>query len=85
MFKLVYWGIAALLVSGADSAAMSLSEAVRLAVETNPNVEAAEARYRQSEQRLKQSMGRLYPEIDILGEYGKYKIDRPEGLGPDVN
>lgn len=85
MFKIVYWGIATLLASGASSAAMSLNEAVRQAVATNPKVDAAEANYRATEELLNQSMGRLYPEIDLLGEYGKYKIDRPEGLAPDVN
>ncbi len=85
MYKICCWGVAALLASVSSSAAMSLSEAVRLAVATNPKIEAAEANYRASEEVLRQSLGRLFPEVDLLGEYGKQRIDRPEGLGPDVN
>ena len=65
--------------------AMPLDEAVRLAVATNPKIEAAEATYRATEETLKQAMGRLMPEINLRMEYGKQKIDRPQGLGPDVN
>ena len=74
------------LFSGYFSAtAMPLDEAVRLAVSTNPKIEAAEATYRATEETLNQALGRLLPEINVRLEYGKQKIDRPEGLGPNVN
>lgn len=64
---------------------MTLSEALQYAVATNPRIEAAEANYRATEQVYKQSLGRLFPEIDLRAEYGPQKIDRPLGLGPEVN
>ncbi len=67
------------------AAAMSLKEAVSLAVSTNPNVEAARASRRATEYVLDQAKGRFLPEVDLRAEYGKQKIDRPQGLGPDVN
>ncbi|MCB1462761.1 MAG: TolC family outer membrane protein [Nitratireductor sp.] len=64
---------------------MSLKEAVSQAVTSNPRVEAARASHRATEYVLDQAKGRFLPEIDLRAEYGKQKIDRPEGLGPDVN
>ncbi|MEC9343715.1 MAG: TolC family outer membrane protein [Pseudomonadota bacterium] len=64
---------------------MSLQEAVSEAVTSNPRVEAARASHRATEHVLRQSMGRFLPEINLRAEYGKQKIDRPEGLGPEVN
>jgi outer membrane protein, adhesin transport system len=65
--------------------AMSLREAVEVAVNTNPRVEAAQANQRATEYVLDQATGRLFPEIDLFADYGKQRIDRPLGLGPDVN
>lgn len=75
----------AFMCGSAAAGAMSLREAVDYAVNTNPRVEAAQASRRATDYVLKQAQGRLFPEIDVNADYGKQKIDRPRGLGPDVN
>jgi len=65
--------------------AMSLREAVQQAVLTNPRIEAAQANQRASRYGLDQAKGRLFPEIELNADTGAQRIDRPNGLGPDVN
>ena len=65
--------------------AMSLREAVQQAVLTNPRIEAAQASQRASRYGLDQARGRLFPEIELNADTGAQRIDRPNGLGPDVN
>ncbi len=65
--------------------ATSLREAVEKAVQTNPRIEAAQASHRATQRVLDQAQGRLFPELDLSGDYGKQRIDRPQGLGPSVN
>ena len=67
------------------SHAVNLREAVRMAVETNPRIEAAEASYRATQRALEQARGRFLPEVDFSGDLGWQKINRPEGLGPFIN
>src|SRR6187455_3298499 len=78
---------AAIFLAGAsDSAqATSLREAVQQAVLTNPKIDAAQANRRASEYSFKQAKGRFLPEVDLDADVGQERIDRPEGLGPDVN
>jgi outer membrane protein, adhesin transport system len=81
------WAIfaGAMLWASGDASAMSLREAVETAVTTNPRIEAAQANQRATQEVLNQATGRLFPEIDLRADYGKQRIDRPLGLGPDVN
>lgn len=65
--------------------AMSLAEAVALGVATNPNVEVAQAGRRANDYVLKQAQGRFLPEVDVNADWGKQKIDQPEGFGPLIN
>jgi adhesin transport system outer membrane protein len=65
--------------------ATSLREAVQQAVLTNPRIDAAQANRRASEYNFKQAKGRFLPEIELDADVGQQKIDRPNGLGPDVN
>jgi adhesin transport system outer membrane protein len=65
--------------------ATSLQEAVQQAVQTNPRIDAAQANRRASEYGFKQAKGRFLPEVQVYADVGPQKIDRPEGLGPDVN
>lgn len=76
---------AVLLVIPTIANAASLADVVREAVATNPSITAAQASKSASLRVLDQAKGRFLPEIDISADYGKQKIDRPEGLGPDVN
>ena len=69
----------------AEAHATSLQQAVRWAIETNPKIDAAQANYRATEYVLEQAKGRLFPEIELSGDVGEQVIDRPNGLGPDVN
>ncbi|MDQ2634605.1 MAG: TolC family outer membrane protein [Pseudomonadota bacterium] len=65
--------------------ATSLREAVQQAVLTNPRIDAAQANRRASEYSFKQAKGRFLPELELNADVGQQRIDRPEGLGPDVN
>ena len=65
--------------------ATSLREAVQQAVLTNPRIDAAQASRRATEYLFKQAKGRFLPEVELNADAGKQKIDRPEGLAPDVN
>jgi adhesin transport system outer membrane protein len=78
---------AALLLAGltVHAQATSLQEAVQQAVQTNPRIDAAQANRRASEYSFKQAKGRFLPEVEVFADVGRQKIDRPEGLGPDVN
>lgn len=78
---------AAILLAGMTvyAQATSLQEAVQQAVQTNPRIDAAQANRRASEYSFKQAKGRFLPEVEVLADVGRQKIDRPEGLGPDVN
>ena len=64
---------------------MSLREAVQQAVLTNPKIEAAQSAQRASRYGLDQAKGRLFPEVDLDADIGQQRINRPNGLGPDVN
>jgi adhesin transport system outer membrane protein len=77
----------ALLLAGVTvhAQATSLQEAVQQAVQTNPRIDAAQANRRASEYSFKQAKGRFLPEVEVFADVGRQKIDRPEGLGPDVN
>ena len=68
-----------------DSSATTLSEAVQQAVLTNPKIDAAQANRRANEYLFKQAKGRFLPEVELGADIGQQKIDRPNGLGPDVN
>ena len=65
--------------------ATTLREAVQQAVLTNPKIDAAQANRRANEYSFKQAKGRFLPELELNADIGQQKIDRPEGLGPDVN
>ena len=65
--------------------ATTLREAVQQAVLTNPRIDAAQANRRANEYSFKQAKGRFLPELELNADIGQQKIDRPEGLGPDVN
>ena len=72
-------------LAGDAAFAMSLQEAVHQAVNTHPQIYAAQAGFRASGYVLGQAQGRFFPEVDVDADVGKQKIDRPEGLGPDIN
>ncbi len=65
--------------------AASLVDAIRVAIATNPRIEAALANRRATEFVLKQAQGRFLPEVDLKADIGKERINRPEGIGPLVN
>lgn len=65
--------------------AESLAGAVKAAVATNPQITAAQFNRRATDYTLDQSIGRFFPEVELSGDLGKQRVDRPEGLGPLVN
>ena len=82
------WGTAvaiAMATTTFHAQATTLREAVQQAVLTNPKIDAAQANRRANEYSFKQAKGRFLPELELNADIGRQKIDRPEGLGPDVN
>ena len=65
--------------------AESLADVVRQAVATNPSITAAQASRSASLSVLDQAKGRFLPELDVSADIGREKIDRPQGLVPDLN
>lgn len=74
-----------LFLSPGLAAAETLHDAVRKAVETNPSITAAQANRGATLKVYDQAKGRFLPEVDLHADWGKQRVDRPLGLGPDVN
>ncbi len=74
-----------LLIQATACEAITLREAVQRTVETNPAIEAARANRRATDFEMKQAQGRALPQMTLEADVGRERIDRPEGLGPDVN
>lgn len=80
--------MAAAVAAGAMSIpaqATSLRDAVQQAVLTNPKIDAAQANRRASEYTFKQARGRFLPEVEVGADIGQQRINRPEGIAPDIN
>ena len=77
--------LAGLFIGPAIGNAETIADVVSEAVATNPSVSAAQASRNATLRVLDQAKGRFLPEVDISADIGKQKIDRPEGLGPDIN
>lgn len=69
----------------AQSGAMTVQEAIRQAIRTNPDIKAAQASRRATDSVLDQAIGRYFPEAEINADIGFERIDRPNGFGPLVN
>ena len=82
----LYWAFVVVLFTLTEPlAAQTLRQAVSEAVNTNPRIEAAQANYRATLSVLDQARGRYFPEVDLTGDVGKQRVDRPNSLGPLVN
>ncbi|MEM7425829.1 MAG: TolC family outer membrane protein [Pseudomonadota bacterium] len=77
--------VAAVLATAPVASAMSLREAVRHTIETNPNVSASRAERMASGYALRQSQGRIAPTIDLTGDLQAQRVDKPNGLAVTVN
>jgi outer membrane protein, adhesin transport system len=75
----------ALCLAAAPTGAMTLREAVEEAANAHPAVLAAQANKRATAYELLQAQGRKLPRVDLDADVGAEKIDRPEGLSPEVN
>lgn len=64
---------------------MSLKQAVERTVRTNPEIGAERAERGAAGYELRQAQGRLLPELDVDGDIGAQKINRPRGFAPLVN
>ena len=84
-----YRAVAAVLLCVAAAPVMagglSLSEAVRLAVENHPRVAEAAAERRIADTRLRQQTGRYLPTLDVSGFLGEQFVDRPNSLAAAAN
>lgn len=65
--------------------ALSLRDAVRHTVETNPEIAAAVAGRKASDYALKQGLGRRLPTVDLSADTGKQKVIRPLSLSDKIN
>ena len=72
-------------ISDVHAAALSLREAVRYALDSNPEIRAAEANRRAVEAELRQAWSRRLPQVDLDADIGGEKIDRPRGFAANVN
>lgn len=77
----VAWSLVTISVAGA----MSLREAVRHTVETNPTIAASRAERAASGYVLRQSQGRLVPSIDLSGDLLAQRVDKPRSLSRQIN
>ena len=69
----------------AHASALTLRETVQQTIDGNPLIRAAEANRRATDHELRQSQGRLLPNVSLDGDVGGEKIDRPRDFAPDVN
>lgn len=65
--------------------ALSLRETVQHTLDGNPEIRAAIANRRATDHELRQAQGRYLPDVNLDGDYGREKIDRPEGFSEKVN
>lgn len=65
--------------------ATTLAEAVQQAVLTNPKIDAAQANRRATEYSFRQAKGRFLPEVELNADFGEGRVNRPQGIAPDVN
>ncbi|MEO0547624.1 MAG: TolC family outer membrane protein [Pseudomonadota bacterium] len=72
-------------IAPVQTAAMTVQEALRKAIRTNPDIKAAQASRRATDSVLDQAIGRYFPEAEISADIGAERIDRPNGFGPLVN
>ncbi len=72
-------------VATSGASAMSLRDAVRNTVETNPTIAASRANRTASGYVLRQSQGRLAPTIDLSGDLMVQRLDRPRSLSRATN
>ena len=70
---------------GGTAHALSLREAVRHTILTNPNVGSSAANRRASFFQLQQARGRYLPTVDVELFAGPTLLDRPQGLSRDIN
>ncbi len=64
------------------AAAQSLTDAVRLAIETNPEVAQASAGRQVVDHELRQARGLYFPQVDLDGFIGPQWTDRPSSVVP---
>lgn len=62
------------------ASAMSLRDAVRHTIKTNPNIVASKSNRIANGYALRQSQGRISPAIDLSGDLLVQRVDKPKGL-----
>lgn len=86
MFSRITCGIVIFIAGLVQPAmAMSLKEAVRLAITTHPSVLAAAAKKRARDAQVEQANSRLYPTLKLDGDIGYEYIDQPGSLSVTNN
>jgi outer membrane protein, adhesin transport system len=77
--------VIAIVAVSPTAGALTLREAVDATASTHPAVLAAQANRRATAFELLQAQGRKLPRVDLDADIGEEKIDRPQGLSPEVN
>ena len=70
-------GLIVLAAASRPSAAQSLTDAVRLAIETNPEVAQSSAGREVVDHELRQARGLEFPQVDLDGSIGPQWTDSP--------
>lgn len=83
-FTLIVFSIGSA-VSISHAGALSLRDTVQQTLDGNPEIRAAVANRHATDHELRQSQGRYLPDVNLDADYGREKIDRPEGFAEDVN
>lgn len=85
MRRLFAASLSFVLMFGGTANALSLREAVRNTILTNPNIGSTAANRRASFYQLQQARGRYLPSVDVELFAGPTLLDRPQGLSRDIN
>ena len=83
---LITISVAAILTASVSSvSAMSLRDAVRHTLKTNPSLAVTKSNRIASGYALRQSQGRIAPTIDLSGDLLLQRVDKPKGLAVTEN
>ena len=64
---------------------MTLRQAIKRTMALNPSIQEATANRRATRFELMQSQARLLPTIDLSGDIGAERVNKPNGLSPEAN
>ncbi len=82
--RVLFLGVVFAMLGGAGTQGATLEDAIRLAVNTNPDVRSLAADRRAVEKELRQARAGYYPLIDLRAAAGPEWTDRDANVSEDV-